>query len=186
MLELTLKPTEYFNPTTNQFVVSENTVTVVFQHTLITVSKWESKWEVPFIGRVLTDEERIDYVGRCMPTNNPNLSPIEIVLRLTAEDTTRLSEFVKSKQSATVITRLGNKPKSDTITTEAIYYYMVQYNIPIAFEQWHLNRLITLLEYFSYKEEEKQGKGGKFKPTSEAIEARRQLNAQRLANMRRG
>ena len=74
MLELTIQDTELWDPKEERFY-SVKGQTITLEHSLVSLSKWESKWHKPFLSEnALTNEEILDYI-RCM-TINRNVDPL--------------------------------------------------------------------------------------------------------------
>lgn len=151
MLQLTIGPTEIFNEETNKLIKVKGT-TLQLEHSLISVSKWEEKWHKAFLGKDnKTAEETIDYV-RCM-TLTQNVDP-NVYYALTPEDFKAISAYIEDSHTATWFSedRQKGRPNRETITSELIYCWMVQLNIPIdPFQKWHLNRLMTLIKVINIK-----------------------------------
>ena len=62
MLRITIPATEQFNEVTNEFITTKEQ-TLTLEHSLISISKWESKWCKPFFSKeAKTPEETIDYI----------------------------------------------------------------------------------------------------------------------------
>lgn len=119
--------------------------TLTLEHSLVSLSKWESKWHKPFIDKTeKTIEETIDYI-RCM-TLTKNVVPMTYRF-LTNDNITKVNDYISDSMTATWFSedkkRVTNRKK---ITSELIYYWMVALNIPFECEKWHLNRLFTLIE----------------------------------------
>lgn len=131
------------------FVKTKQT-TLVLEHSLISLSKWEAKWHKPYLSTEKTEEETIDYI-RCMTTSQ-NVDP-NIYMVLTNDNINKIIEYIKDPHTAITIKKNPNAPKSrEVITAELIYYWMITYNIPIEIcQKWHLNRLLTLIEVCSIK-----------------------------------
>lgn len=146
MITIHVPDQEYWDEGTETFGYI-NGVNLVLEHSLISVSKWESKWQKPFLDSTdKTDEEAIDYV-RCMCLTR-NVDPI--VFRFIPEIAmNQINEYIGSKQTATVVNHFG-KRNSNTfgqkITSELVYSWMILLKIPVEFEKWHLNRLLTLID----------------------------------------
>lgn len=146
MLTITIPEREIYNEFTNEFIQVKET-TLKLEHSLVSVSKWEQKWKVPFIGRELTYEEIIDYI-RCMTTTQ-NVDP-NVYRCLTNENLQAINDYISDKMTATWFGDKKNKKKNNRIvTTELIYCWMISLNIPMECQRWHLNRLITLIEVCS-------------------------------------
>ena len=153
MITLVIPEQDVFNSSTMEFVPIEKTQRIVLEHSLISLSKWESKWKKPFIslkGIAHSREETIDYI-RCM-TINTGVDPhaymaipnrmIEAVNRYIDDPrtATTFQDWRKNQQG-----RQRSTPKD--ITSEYIYAQMVKYGIPfVPCEKWHLNRLLTLIK----------------------------------------
>lgn len=146
------------------------------EHSLISVSKWESKWHEPFISKKAhTEEQTRDYV-RCM-TINQNV-PDSVYENLSSEDIKKISEYVNDPMSATTISDTGGRSKNrDIITSELIYYWMTELQIPFEeCQKWHLNRLLKLIEVCNAKKSPPKKMSQR-----EVIERNKALNAARRA-----
>lgn len=143
MLTITIPAKEWFNEATNEFVQTKETV-LHMEHSLISLHKWEKKWKKPFLtNKEKTDEEVIDYF-RCM-TLDSNIDA-NVYYSLTADDINKIHEYIDDPMTATTFTERENRRfNREIITSEIIYYWMVSLNIPVEFQKWHLNTLITLI-----------------------------------------
>lgn len=132
----------------NQQFLSIKETTIQLEHSLLSISKWESKWNKSFINtKDKTEEELIDYI-KCM-TITKNVDP-NIYVCLTAENIQEIVNYINAPMTATTI-RDTEKSSREPVTSELIYYWMISLNIPVKFEKWHLNRLITLIRVCSIK-----------------------------------
>ena len=173
MLELIVPGREFFDEEKNEFVTSKSTH-LTLEHSLISLSKWESKWEKPFLSSEKTTLETIDYI-RCM-TLTQNVDPI-IYTSLTDDNVKDVIAYIEARMTATTITnKEGRGPKGEIITAEIIYYWMVTLNIPFECQKWHLNRLLTLIEVCSIKNQPP-----KKMSRNELLRNNRELNAARRA-----
>ena len=147
MLLLTIPPIEMFNEKTSEFVYSKETK-ISLEHSLVSLSKWESKWNKPFLSKDnKTLEETIDYI-RCM-TITQNVDP-EVYFRLTDENINTINKYIESPMTATTFSDNGHSSR-EIITSELIYYWMSSLNIPMECQKWHLNRLLTLIRVCNIK-----------------------------------
>ena len=132
----------------NQQFLSIKVTTIQLEHSLLSISKWESKWNKSFINtKDKTEDELIDYI-KCM-TITKNVDP-NIYVCLTAENIQEIVNYINAPMTATTIRDTG-KSNHEIVTSELIYYWMISLNIPVKFEKWHLNRLITLIRVCSIK-----------------------------------
>lgn len=174
MLEIEVPGVEYFNEKTNEFVEIDSCV-LHLEHSLVSLSKWESKWEIPFLGKEeKTEEQTLSYIK--LMTQEPNVAP-EVYSRLSEENYKVINEYISSKMTATWFSEPKNEPASrEIITAELIYYWMISMNIPFECQHWHLSRLITLIKVCGQKNQpQKKMKKG------DLIERNRRLNAERQA-----
>lgn len=174
MLQIIVPEVEKYDEKTNRFVYSKSQ-TLRLEHSLVSISKWESKFCKPFLHTNRNEEETIYYI-KCM-TLTQNV-PDEVYYNLSADNIQSIAEYIDSPMTATVVRQKGNnKPSRELITSELIYYWMVTYNIPSEYQKWHLNRLLTLIQVCSAKNDTR-----KMDPKMAAKE-RADLNRMRRAKM---
>lgn len=148
MLSITIPGLESFDETTNEFIYYEGE-TIQLEHSLVSISKWESNWCKPFLsGSDKTVEEIMDYI-KCM-TVTENVSE-DVYERLSEENFAKINEYIGRPMTATTFVEDNNKGGREIITSEIIYYWMVSYNIPFECQYWHLNRLLTLVKVCNVK-----------------------------------
>ena len=144
MLQITVPATELWDESTESFINSKEQK-LLLEHSLVSVAKWESKWNKPFLSSVekLTREESIDYI-KCM-TLNKDVDP-EVYNVLSNDILNKISAYITAPMTATVLPNdKTGKRNREPVTSELIYYWMVALNIPFECQKWHLNRLITLI-----------------------------------------
>lgn len=143
MLRITIPAVELWDEKKEEFVCTKEQ-TLQLEHSLVSISKWESKWKKAFLKNVeKTNEEMIDYI-KCM-TITQNVDP-EIYNYLTDDNYRQIADYINDPMTATkVYDSDGKKNSRKTVTSELIYYWMIALNIPPRYEKWHLNRLLTLI-----------------------------------------
>lgn len=149
MLKITIDGCDLFNESTQEFI-NVKTQTLQLEHSLVSISKWESNWCKPFISNnEMSYEETIDYI-KCM-TLTPNVDP-NIYNCLTDKNLMDVKKYISAPMTATTFSNEKNKGHSrDIITSEVIYYQMIALNIPFECQKWHLNRLLTLIKICNIK-----------------------------------
>lgn len=179
-LKLAVPPTEIgYNPQTREFLYShDKTVTLTLEHSLVSLSKWESKWKKPFLSqKELTHEETVDYI-RCM-TLTQNVDP-KVYNGITDELIEQVNAYIKDPMTATWFAKDDKKKhESVIITSERIYYWMTVCQIPPEYQKWHLNRLITLIRVCEVESRPK-----KKIPQKDTAAQYRALNAKRRKALR--
>lgn len=149
MLRITIPSSELWDDERQEFVSSREQK-LQLEHSLVSISKWESKWHKPFISKEeKTPEETIDYV-RCM-TLTQNVDP-EIYRHLTNENMRKINDYIDDSMTATWFSEWQRgKGGSEQVTSELIYYWLTALNIPYETQKWHLNRLLTLIRICEIK-----------------------------------
>lgn len=143
MLQISIPAQEYFDERTEEFI-NVKAYTLQLEHSLISISKWEAKWQKPFLGKEeKTEEETIDYI-RCM-TITQNVDPMAYYA-IPRDELERIKAYIHAPMTATWFNDRDNRPPTrKIITSELIYYWMVANSIPFECEKWHFNRLMTLI-----------------------------------------
>lgn len=122
--------------------------TLTFEHSLVSISKWESKWEKPFFSKGdKTNDEMIDYIScMCITRNVPHKTFVAIAYD--KELMSQISSYLNKPMTATKFKQRQVKPHrgDQSLTSERIYYLMIAFGVPVEFEKWHINRLLTLIE----------------------------------------
>lgn len=176
MLRLVIEGDESFNEETSTFETFDDVV-IDLEHSLISLSKWESKYQKPFLSSEQKSSEEIFGYLQSMIIN-PDTDP-DAIYRCSQVDITRIQEYIDSSQSATTF---GSMPErrgpGEVITSELIYYWMVGFNIPFECQHWHLNRLFSLIRICNIKNS-KQTKTSRFETAAQRAE----LNAKRRAEL---
>lgn len=151
MLQITVPQRELYDEVNNEFIYTKEQ-TLKLEHSLVSVSKWESKWGKPFLTKQeKTYEEIIDYI-RCM-TLTQNVDPY-VYFCLTEKNKNQIRDYLESSMTATTFMEEGNNGSNgngEIVTSELIYFWMISLNIPLECQKWHLSRLITLIRVCNIK-----------------------------------
>ena len=143
MLQLTIPSIEQWDEVNERFVWTKE-YTLQLEHSLVSLSKWESKWHKPFLSKEeRTSEESIDYI-RCM-TITQNVEP-EAYKFITSENIKAVTDYIGEPMTATTFRDEKKGVNREIITAEVIYYWMVALQIPFECQKWHLNKLIALIK----------------------------------------
>lgn len=149
MLRIVVPARELWNEVTQEFVYFQGQE-LTLEHSLVSISKWESKYKKPYLSKdKKTEEELRDYI-RCM-TINKDVKPFTYE-SLSNDNWTSVKNYIESTESATKFREDKNHAhNSEIITSELIYYWLVAYQIPFSCEKWNINRLLTLIRICNIK-----------------------------------
>ena len=149
MLRITIPDVELWDERTQEFITFRGQ-TLQLEHSLVSLSKWESKWNKAFLSKVeKTYDETLDYI-KCM-TLTQNVDP-QVYKMLTNDNIVEINNYIASPMTATTINDgAGGKGNREVVTAELIYYWMIALNIPFECQKWHLNRLLTLIKVCNIK-----------------------------------
>ena len=174
MLTVRVPLAETFNDDTQMFEVSKS-FDLDLEHSLASMSKWEQSFERPFLGSEdKTPEETIAYI--MMMAIDPK-TPLEIFAKLSKEDFEEINRYISAKMTATWFREEPNhRPSREIITAEVIYQWMIHHNVWLEAENWHINKLLTLLRVCTEKTKQPKKMNRR-----QQIAERQRLNAERLA-----
>lgn len=184
MLEIRIEGRELFDERTMEFIVMKP-VTLKLEHSLLSISKWESKTHKRFLDKKelksRTNAEMIEYI-KCMSLNKE--VPDIVYETLSGDELQSINDYIEDSMSATTFKKpQGSNPagNGEAISSELVYYWMTVFNIPFECEKWHFNRLMTLINICSIKNKppKKMGKKSVMKQNSALNAARRKANGTR-------
>ena len=148
MLELVISQPEQYDEEKEMFIEPKVHI-LKLEHSLVSLSKWESKWCKPFlVKKAKTVEEWVDYI-RCM-TVTQNVDP-DAYRFLTNEHFRQVNAYMNAPMTATTVPKDKRSPNREIVTAELIYYWMITLHIPPEYQKWHLNRLLTLINVCDFK-----------------------------------
>ena len=148
MLEIVVPEQEFFDDDSQEFIYVDG-AKLQLEHSLISLSKWESRHHKPFLSTDKTSEEVLDYVRDMTLTRNVN--PL-VYKALTQNNFAEINQYISDPMTATTFAEETIHPgRREIVTAELIYYWMVSQNIPMECQKWHINRLITLIRVCSIK-----------------------------------
>jgi hypothetical protein len=175
-LKLPDRTIELFDAANNMFVDHKvKGGTFRFEHSLRSITKWESKYTKPFLSdKQKTNEELLDYFEMMSLDGGFNREALR------NEDVKALSDYIQKSQTATVV-RMRKKPgsKSSSVTTsEQLYYNLAAAQIPWEADRWHISRLDAILKIATVAQNPKE----KMSP-AEIMRENARLNAERKAKL---
>ena len=172
MLRLSIVTTEGYDEINSEFVDGV-AVEIELEHSLVSLSKWESKHEKPFLSEEkLSNKLLMDYIKMMVIGDDPGEN---VWSKLSPGNIQEIQEYINAKMTATWFNEPQATPAArEVVTAEIIYYWMITLGIPFECQHWHLNRLLTLIKVCNYKNAPKKKMG-----RSEAAIQQRELNRMR-------
>lgn len=127
-------------------------VLLKFEHSLLALSKWESRTRRPFLTKEhKSSESLIEYFQDMLvsPEGQPDL-----VYLLEPEQLDELKTYINSNFTASTVPQQKPEYNPEVTTSELIYYWLVGLQIPFhPVETWHISRLMMLVQITSYKQQ---------------------------------
>ena len=175
MLVVDFKGAELFDETAMKFI-DLPPARLEFEHSLISLSKWEARWNVPFLSKDMkSSEQTFDYIKNMCLTRN--VDP-QVFLALSSENLRVINDYIDAPMTATTFISRRPSGVGPIITSEIIYYWMITFNIPFECQKWHLKRLMTLIRVCDEKNAPKKKMSRR-----DVLAQNRELNAARRAQL---
>lgn len=189
MLEVLIPATERFNSETMRFETLTEDHVLHLEHSLYSLSKWEQKWRKPFLHAAKDYEETCDYI-RCMTLDED--IPDEVYQFIPDEVISLVNEYINDTPTATWFGKAdaeakqieGKSKRVDIITSEIVYYWMIELDIPFECQYWNYNRLMVLIKVIEKKREENDPNAKKKSQREINDYHRAALKANRAARMK--
>lgn len=159
MLQITVPAIELWDERNEMFIQTKG-ANLKLEHSLISISNWEMKWHIPYFRDDKTEEQAIDYI-RCMTLNKEVDS--SVYFGLTQKNVEDINRYMQDEMTATRIKEIkknGSRANQE-VTSELIYYWMIQFGIPFSCEKWHINRLIMLIRVCAEENKPKKKRSAK-------------------------
>ena len=149
MLELIVTFPEKWDEVNEIFIPGETRL-LLLEHSLLAISKWESKYHKAFMRKEPKTNEELFFYIKCMCVSK-NVDD-DIINNLSKENIEEIENYISDPMTATTFFSFDQEtPSREIITSELIYYWMVALNIPFECQKWHINKLLTLIRVCNIK-----------------------------------
>ena len=167
MLYITIEPFSVFDEATDSFITVDTQVQLELENSLYAISEWEKKYKKPWFPDTnksayakkqesgKTPEEMLYFI-KCMIVNyKENEIDEKWMFGLNEENYKMISEYLQDSQSGLKSipeTKPDKKHKRDQVrmTSERIYAWMFELQIPMQAEFWNINRLMNVIQIINY------------------------------------
>lgn len=155
MLILNVTGTEYYDEINEEFISIDSDI-LKLEHSLYSLTEWESVYKKSFLETInsgLSPEETLDYI-KMMTLNYDEIKNKDIYLCLNINHVNIVKEYILDPHTATTFMELKKQStgrKKEIVTSELIYYWMLEAGVPFECDKWNLNHLLTLLRVVSVK-----------------------------------
>lgn len=172
MLTLEVSPKEFYDSSNESFVDIPG-CTVELEHSLVAISKWESKTHKPFLTNTEKSNDEVLYYIECMIVSKH--TDLNFIKYLSQREIEQIQNYIQDPCTATTVNNGDSKPSRDVITSELIYYWLVAGQIPFECQYWHINRLFMLVNICGVKNQppKKQNKKTTMARNKQLNDARR-------------
>ena len=175
MLTITIPATEAWDERIERFVKTPET-TLVLQHSLVSLSKWEARFKKPFLSN---EKKSVDETYGYIQAMSESPIDVDVLRMMTEGNLTAINEYIEDPHTATTIREApGARRSRDIVTNELIYQWMWALQIPMEAQYWHLNRLFTAIRVVNEKNQKPKKMG-----RAEQLAQQRRLNAERLERL---
>lgn len=181
MLPIHIEQVEMYNDTTQEFsyIGPKEPMDLMLEHSLYSISKWESKYHKFYVDSEKTPEEVLDYFSMMVVGQEVDSS---VFLALKEEDILKIKAYIDDPMTATIISEDDSKKvkgRNRKMSAELVYYWMTALNIPFECQYWHFNRLITLIRVCSIESDPDKNKKKKKFSTADMAARRAKMEAAR-------
>jgi hypothetical protein len=176
-LTLTVHRPGGFDESTNRFIPAGPDVTVVLEHSITSMQRWESKWHKPYGSREDKTTEEVAYYMQCMVHYISDPEAFDSFYNwFTPEQVKSIEQFILDTKSGH---KIRSKEKNNEIVAVDYYYcVLMKLRIPVEYVQhWHINRLFALIDMFNIMSEDPDKKK---RSKADIIKDYDRLNEERL------
>lgn len=158
MLKITIPSNEYWDEVKEEFIKTKEQ-TLQLEHSLVSISKWEAKYNKEFLSKEAKTKDEVLYYVQCM-TLTQNVDP-SVYNRLTRQNFTDINNYIDAPMTASSVReeKYFNGVNRERVTSELIYYWMIVLGIPFECQKWHLNRLLMLIRICNAKNKPRKKSG---------------------------
>lgn len=199
MLILHINPFSVFDERTDSFINIDEHIELRLENSLHAIAEWEKKYKKQWLPEnnknpyaqekqeKRTPEEMLYFI-KCMILNHDLYSfDDKILYGLTQEDYEKIRDYMQDSQSAlTSIPEVKEDKKKNKaqvkMTSERVYAWIAEQQIPWEAEYWNINRLFNLIQIINYDNTPDDKKKRGMKPY-EVAQDYAAINQQRLAKL---
>ena len=172
MLEIYIPEREYYDTQSGEFTKVDDVV-LHFEHSLLSLTEWEMKYRKPFLAtEKKSTEEYLDYIRMmCLEELKDEYLSNELV--------THAIQYMQDTPTATKLSTDNDSNSRRIMTSEVLYAYMANGQIPFSCDEWNIYNLLKLIGVLNYLNGPK-----KERSQSEIYEENRRLNRERREKMK--
>lgn len=167
MLTITIDAFNMFDEKTETFISVEKPIKLRMENSLWAIAEWEKKYKKPWLpdsrATKATKQKQSErtpdemlYFIKCMILNYEQDEIDDLWLHGLNEDNyKKITEYLQDSQTALSSipeTKPDKKHKPDQVrmTSERVYAWMFESQIPLEAEYWNINRLMNVIQVINY------------------------------------